>query len=146
MYRSTRALHVFLTARLRGGEGAQRLVAAKARPAKQGLSIPRLELVSAHTVTNLLANVRTALEGFPVTELNGWLDSMVALFWINGGGQYKQFVETRVQKNHAQPDITWRHVHTQDTRLMLQIGVVILSFVRFGGMAQSGWQFVNIGH
>lgn len=39
----------------------------------------------------------------------------MALFWINSGGQYKQFVENRVQKNRVQPDITWRHVPTQDT-------------------------------
>ena len=65
-------------------------------------------------VTNLLANVKVALDGLPVTELNGWLDSTVALFWINGGGQYKQFVENRVQKIRAQPELTWRHVPTQE--------------------------------
>ena len=63
----------------------QRLVAAKSRLAKQGLTIPRLELISAHMVTNLLVNVKSALEGLPITELNGWLDSTVALFWINDG-------------------------------------------------------------
>ena len=55
----------------------QRLVAAKARLPKQGLTIPRLELISALMVTNLLANVKVALEGLPVTELNGWLYSTV---------------------------------------------------------------------
>ena len=69
----------------------QRLGAAKARLAKQGLMIPRLQLIFAHMVTNLLVNVKSTLEGLPITELNGWLDSTVALFWINGGGQYKQF-------------------------------------------------------
>ena len=91
----------------------QRLVAAKARLAKQGLTIPRIELISAHMVTNLLVNVKVALEGMPVTGLNEWLDSTVALFWISGSGQYKQFVENRVQKIRAQPEITWRHVPTQ---------------------------------
>ena len=61
-----------------------RLVVAKARLAKQGLTIPRLELISAHMVTNLLVNVKVAMEGLPVMELNGWLDSMVVLFWLNG--------------------------------------------------------------
>ena len=74
----------------------QRLVTAKARLAKQGLTIPRLELISAHMVTNLLVNVKIPLEGMPVTGVNGWHDSTVALFWINGSGQYKQFVENRV--------------------------------------------------
>ena len=92
----------------------QRLVAAKARLAKEGLTIPRLELVSAHMTTNLLVNVREALKGFPVTELYGWLDSTVALHWIKGGGQYKQFVENRRRKIQAQPEITWRHVPTEE--------------------------------
>lgn len=42
------------------------LVTAKARLAKQGLSIPRLELVSGHMGTDLITNTRDALEGFPV--------------------------------------------------------------------------------
>ena len=64
-------------------------------------------------MTNLLVNVKTALEGMPVTGLNGWLDSTVAFFWINGSGQFKQFVENWVQKICAQPEITWRHVPTK---------------------------------
>ena len=49
----------------------RRLVAAKARLAKQGLTIPRLELVSAHMVKNLLTNVKDALKRFPVLGLHG---------------------------------------------------------------------------
>ena len=49
------------------------LVTAKARLAKQGLSIPRLELVSGHMATNLITNARDALEGFPSVSLTvGW--------------------------------------------------------------------------
>ena len=44
----------------------QRLVAAKARLAKQGLTIPPLELISAHMGTNLSVNVKSALEGLPI--------------------------------------------------------------------------------
>ena len=65
----------------------QRLVTAKARLAKQGLTVSHLELISAHMLTNLLVNVRVTLEGMPVTGLHGWLDSTVAHFWINGSGQ-----------------------------------------------------------
>ena len=68
------------------------LVAARARLAKQDLSIPRLELVSAHMAANLLVNVREALGGMPVAGSYGWLDSTVALQWLKGGGEYKQFV------------------------------------------------------
>ena len=41
-----------------------RLVAAKARLAKQGLTIPRQELVSGHMAVNLLSNVQDSLQGF----------------------------------------------------------------------------------
>ena len=65
------------------------LVAAKARLAKEGLTIPRLELVAGHMAANLLTNVRDALIGFPVKSLYAWLDSSVALHWIRGSGEYK---------------------------------------------------------
>ena len=90
------------------------LLAAKARLAKQGLTIPRLELVSAHMATNLIHNVRRALEGFPVKQSFGWLDSTVALHWVKGGGEYKQFVMNRVRKIQAHPEIIWRYVPTQE--------------------------------
>ena len=92
----------------------QRLVAAKARLAKKGLTIPRLELVAAHMVANLLTNVKDALSGFPVMSLHGWTDSLVVLHWIKGGGRYKQFVENRVKRIQAKSDIEWRHVRTDE--------------------------------
>jgi hypothetical protein len=39
-------------------------------------------LVSAHMAVNLLDNVHSALKGFPVTSLVGWLGSIVELHWI----------------------------------------------------------------
>ena len=90
------------------------LVATKARLAKQGLTIPRLEFVSAHMATNVINNVRCALEGFPVKQFFGWLDSTVALHWVKGGGEHKQFVMNRVKKIQAHSKITWRHVPTQE--------------------------------
>jgi len=86
----------------------QRLVAAKACLAKGGLSIPRLELVAGHMATNLLTNMRSALEGLPVSNVYGWLDSTVALHWIRGNREFKQFVQNRVRKIRAQSDIEWR--------------------------------------
>jgi hypothetical protein len=93
---------------------SQGLVAAKSRLAKQGLTIPRLELVSAHMAANLVSNVEIALEGFPVTVMQGWLDSTVALYWINGGGEYKQFVANRISKIKSNLRLQWRHVPTKD--------------------------------
>jgi hypothetical protein len=71
----------------------QGLVTAKARLAKQGLTIPRQELVAGHMAANLVTNVKEALEGFPVANSYCWLDSTVALHWIRDEGNYKQFVQ-----------------------------------------------------
>lgn len=92
----------------------QGLVTAKARLAKQGLTIPRRELDSGHMAVNLLSNVQDALEGFPVSSLHCWLDSSVALHWIRRNGDFKQFVANRVRKIREHGDITWRHVPTKD--------------------------------
>ena len=83
------------------------LTAAKSRLAKKSLTIPRLELVSAHMATNLVDNVQSALEGYPVNLVYGWLDSLVALHWIRGGGSYKQFVSNRVRKINEKDYIIW---------------------------------------
>ena len=59
---------------------SQGLVTAKARLAKQGLTIPLLELVSAHMSTNLITNVEKALEGFPVNvAMNGWIAQWLSI-------------------------------------------------------------------
>ena len=63
---------------------------------------------------NLLTNVRDALIGFPVKSLYAWLDSSVALHWIRGSGEYKQFVSNRVRKIREKTEITWRHVPSQE--------------------------------
>ena len=92
----------------------QRLLAAKACLAKKGLTIPRLELVSAHMAANLAENMKNALQGQPVKSVYGWLDSTVALQWIKGGGgsTYKKFVANRAQKISKKDFIEWRHLGT----------------------------------
>ena len=57
----------------------QGLVASKSRLAKKGLTTPRLELVAGHMATNLVDNVKEALQGFPIRSVYSWLDSSVAL-------------------------------------------------------------------
>ena len=57
----------------------QLLIAGKGRLAKQGLTVARLELVSAHMATNLRINVRNAIDNLPKPRMYGWLDSTVAL-------------------------------------------------------------------
>ena len=76
----------------------QGLISAKSRLAKKGLTIPRLELVAGHMSTNLLHHVMEALQGFPIREVYSWLDSTVALHWIKGNGEYRQFVQNNMHK------------------------------------------------
>lgn len=90
----------------------QELLAAKARLAKKGLTIPRLELVACHMATNLVTNTSRALSHIP-HEKHCWTDSTVALWWIQGQGQYKQFVTNRVAKIRR-GGIEWRHVPTTE--------------------------------
>ena len=93
---------------------AQTLVAAKARLAKRELTVLRLELVSAHMATNLIINVRNAPKELPGPTVYGWLDSTVALHWIVGNCQYRQFVANCVQKIRQHPQVQWRHEPTTD--------------------------------
>ena len=111
---STRGVGAAVYAVVRQNSGTtQRLVAAKGRLAKQGLTIPRLELIAAHMATNLLVNVRNALDNVPTPRVYAWLDSTVALHWIRGNGQYRQFVANRVAKIQLQKEIQWRYIPTE---------------------------------
>ena len=91
----------------------QRLVRAKSRLAKRNLTIPRLELVASHMAVNLATNVRTVLDTVPVA-VHCWSDSAVALYWIHGQGEYRQFVANRVRKINQHENVQWHHVPTDD--------------------------------
>ena len=86
------------------------IIAARSRLAKKDTTIPRLELVASHMAANLVENVKDALEGLPVTRIMAWVDSKVALDWIKGEGNYKQFVNDRVKKIRSKEFITWKHI------------------------------------
>ena len=79
---------------------AQGLVTSKARLAKKGVTIPRLQLVPGLMATKLLDNVKAVLDGLPIRHWYSWHDSMVALYWISGWGIYKKFVANRARLFH----------------------------------------------
>ena len=91
----------------------QLLLASKARLAKRGMTIPRLELVAAHMAANIVNNTSKALSHIP-HEKHCWSDRTVALWWIKGEGEYKQFVANRVAKIQAVDGIEWHYVPTAD--------------------------------
>jgi hypothetical protein len=90
----------------------QGLVCSKSRLAKKSLTIPRLELVAAHMAKNLVTNVERAIDTMKVVAVHCWSDSTVTLYWINGRGEYRQFVSNRVAKIKEQAHIQWHHVPT----------------------------------
>ena len=92
----------------------QGLVCARSRLAKRNLAIPRLELVSGHMAVNLATNVKTALAVHPPPIIHCWLDSSVALYWIKGQGEFRQFVSNRVHKIQQHRDVKWHYVPTTE--------------------------------
>lgn len=65
-------------------------------------------------VTNLVDNVKEALEGLPLRNAHCWLDSAVVRHWIRGDGKYKQFRGNRVRKTKEKKYLQWRHVPTEE--------------------------------
>ena len=88
----------------------------KVRISKRNTSISRLELVGGQMAANMVKNLLTALKRWPITSVNVWMDSMVALFWIcNPGRAWKTFVSNRVRKIAEitqETGIDWRYCPT----------------------------------
>ena len=91
----------------------QGLIASKSRLFKRDMTIPRLELIAAHTVTNSAANIREALLSQNIKSVTCWTDSTVVLQWLNDKGRYKVFVANRVSKILERKFIAWKYVSTK---------------------------------
>ena len=92
------------------------LLTSKSRISKRNTSISRLELVGGQMAANIVKNLTTALGRWPITSVNVWMDSMVALFWMcNPGRAWKTFVSNRVRKIAGitqETGIQWRYCPT----------------------------------
>ena len=90
-----------------------KLLCAKTRvaPLKE-LSIPKLELMSARILVNLMETVKSALSSkLKFDAIRFWLDSKTALFWLLNQGEWKMFVQHRVNKILKVSDKEqWGHV------------------------------------
>ena len=77
-----------------------KLLASKSRVAPvKSLTIPRLELMSARILAQLMETVKKALESqLEISRAKYWLDSKTALCWIQNRGEWKQFVRHRVNE------------------------------------------------
>ena len=87
----------------------QGIVSLKSQLVKKGLSISRLELVAGHMASNLVTNIERAIGSEKITSVH-----CCALYWINGQGEYRQFVSNRVRKIREHERIEWHLVGTTE--------------------------------
>ena len=87
---------------------------AKSRIAPRELSIPRLELIAAHTLSKLMNHVKEVLQGRPVEEYHCWVDSTTVLCWIKGQGTWTQFVRNTTRAIQDKGYLKWHYVPTSE--------------------------------
>ena len=77
-----------------------RLLSGKTRVASlKQVSIPRLEIMSSKILANLMNTVIEALgQQVKVDRIKFWLDGKTALYRIQNNGEWKQFVQHRVNE------------------------------------------------
>ena len=92
----------------------QNLLVAKSRVAPKEMSIPRLELVAAHSLAKLQNNVSKALMSIPITAYHNWVDSVTVLCWLANRGEWSTFVRNRVKKIGELTEATWSYVPTNE--------------------------------
>ena len=102
---------IYLVAHYENGEASQHLLVAKSRIAPDK-SIPRLELVAAHTLIKLVASVKIALQQYPIDEIHGWVDSTTVLQWMKGKGTWSLFVRNRIKAINNSDIKNWHYVPT----------------------------------
>jgi hypothetical protein len=93
----------------------QNLLVTKSCVALKGPTIPRLELVAAHTLSKIINNVTRALQDAPITEVHYWSDSTTALHWLCHKGTWSIFVRNLVNKiQELTNNSKWWYVPTLD--------------------------------
>ena len=92
----------------------QNLLVAKSRVTPKEMSIPRLELVAAHSLAKLQNNVSKALMSIPITAYHNWVDSVTVLCWLANRGEWSTFVRNRVKKIGELTEATWSYVPTNE--------------------------------
>ena len=104
---------VYVLATYNDGKTSQNLLVSKSRVAPKKVSIPRLELVAAHTLAKLLSHVNRALSSLDILKENQlWSDSSTVLYWLANRGTWSKYVRNRVKAIHDLGNFTWHYVPT----------------------------------
>ena len=87
---------------------------SKVSPLKKQ-TIPRLELLGALLLANLLHNTKIELRNYKNLTEYAWIDSTVAYYWITNNKSYKPFIQNRKEKitKLITPN-KWNLVNTKD--------------------------------
>ena len=104
---------IYIITRYENQEAQQHLIMAKSRIAPEK-PIPRLELIAAHMLSKLIAHVKSKLEGYPIEQVHGWVDSTTVLYWIKGKGTWSQFVRNRIKAINDSGVNEWHYVPTDE--------------------------------
>ena len=104
---------VYVLATYNDGKTSQNLLVSKSRVAPKKVSIPRLELVAAHTLAKLLSHVNRAVSSLDILKENQlWSDSSTVLYWLANRGTWSKYVRNRVKAIHDLGNFTWHYVPT----------------------------------
>lgn len=97
--KSAVAACIYLVAHYDNEEVSQHLLMAKAR-------------IAAHTLSKLMAYVKTALKQYPISEIHGRVDSTTVLHWMEGKGTWSLFVRNRIKAITDSDIKKWHYVLT----------------------------------
>ena len=116
---STRSLGacVYLLSTNQDGSKTCNLVLSKTRLApKVKHSIPRMELLSAVLLTNIMKHVRVAYPEIPDSDIFWFTDSADVIFWVYSGHlSWRPFVANQIQKIRKNSLVqNWRHIDTSE--------------------------------
>ena len=124
------------------------LLSAKTRVAPlKKLTIPRLELMSARVLATLMSTIIEALgPQFKVDSMKYWLDSKTALYWIYNNGEWKQFIQHRVNEIlRLTTKEDWGHVSGTDNPADLSSRGVSASYLRDSRLWWQGPHWLGMG-